>query len=90
MKRRWARNRQEMLRKVIEKARQVNFESRATQETLIPGSIITAAFDVCLAHAHFDPANHLSRLVYFYEHGKLEFKYAVRTDGFPVTYHVTA
>jgi len=38
--------------------------------------------------AHFDPVNHLSRLVYFYENGKLEFKYAVRTDGFPLTYHV--
>lgn len=37
---------------------------------------------------HFAPKNHLSRLVYFYENGTLTFKYAVRADGFPLTYRV--
>lgn len=37
---------------------------------------------------YFDPVHHLSRLVYFFENGKLDFKYAVRTDGFPVTYKI--
>jgi hypothetical protein len=33
----------------------------------------------------FDPDSHISRVVYFFENDKLEFKYAVRKDGFPVT-----
>jgi hypothetical protein len=36
----------------------------------------------------FNPVQYLSRLVYFFENGKLEFKYAVRTDGFPINYKV--
>ena len=34
----------------------------------------------------FDSAAHISRIVYFYENKQLEFKYAVRKDGFPVTF----
>ena len=42
MKQRWARNRPEMLRKVIEKARQANLKAGQRKKALIVGSISRA------------------------------------------------
>ncbi|HUB86597.1 MAG TPA: hypothetical protein VMB22_01805, partial [Verrucomicrobiae bacterium] len=42
--------------------------------------------DTVIGSDAFSPKLHLSRLVYSYENGSLKFLYAVRKDGFPVTF----
>lgn len=60
-------------------------------EADIVGFLSKAVYDLDAIHpGHFHEDHKLTRLVYFWRNGELSFQYAVRMDGYPVTFRLNS